>query len=82
MGNKKIRPKKDWVGSLLTLGSWSVLNAILCYLCYLIYGKGISGELIIFIVVSIITLNVGIVVGYLRGLGIKVKLRNFKKPQE
>lgn len=86
MEQQENKPHYNGLGFVLSLGSWLVLNGIFCYLAYLVYSKGISGELIIFIITSIITLDLGIIVAVLRSRKIKVNLKEVfdskqKKPK-
>lgn len=66
----------SWLFAFL---SWLVLNGLVIYLAYLVYQKGIGGELIIFIITSVITLDIGIIVAVLRSWGIKVRLKDKEK---
>lgn len=67
---------------ILAYSSWLVLNLLVGYLVFLVYSKGISGELIIFTITGVVGLDMGIVYGTLRKFGIKAKIPQGGKKKE
>lgn len=79
MENKSNCKLLCWILAYL---SWIALNCLVGYLAYLVYSKGISGELIIFIITGVIGLDMGIVYGTLKKFGIKAKIPTGGKKKE